>query len=161
MDADLLFYLTTLDGAPIRSPGFLHVGADGLAWDDVHSCWARLDVEREWILVRALIEDPEARVEWLFVSDVVAAMLLEWGLANGDSPVTIERAREVMLQPFPGGTHDDHIHLRTACSVDEAASGCVNTGPERPWLSYDMAWAPSTPLGELVHALDKPIETEM
>ena len=138
VDADLLFYLTTLWGAPVDSPGVVHVGADGIAEDEAHDRFLRFDVDREWLLVRALVEDPEARVQWLFVSDVVQAMLLEWAVARGDPAETIRRARAVMLQPRPGGVHDDHIHVRTSCSLDEVVAGCDPIGPRRPWLAYDL-----------------------
>jgi penicillin-insensitive murein endopeptidase len=138
LDADLLFYATTLDGAPVDSPGFVHFGADGIARDDAHARWLRFDVEREWLLVRSLLEDPEARVQWIFVSDVVHAILIDWALARGDSPETIERAEQVMLQPHPGGVHDDHIHVRTTCSPEETVAGCEPIGPRRRWLSYDL-----------------------
>ena len=105
--------MTTLDGAPVESPGFVHFGADGLARDEAHARWLRLDVERQWLLAKALLEDPDARIQWIFVSDVVQARLLEWALARGDSAETIARAREVMAQPSPGGVHDDHFHVRT------------------------------------------------
>jgi penicillin-insensitive murein DD-endopeptidase len=141
VDADLLFYVTTLDGAPVDSPGFIHVGADGLAQDEAHARWLRFDVEREWMLVRALLEDPEARVQWIFVSEVAEAMLLEWAISRGEPLETIARAQQVMLQPHPGGVHDDHIHVRTACSSAEVVAGCENIGPRRPWLTYD---APAT-----------------
>ena len=138
VDADLLFYVTTLDGAPVESPGFVHFGADGLARDEAHARWLRLDVARQWLLARALLEDPEARIQWIFVSDVVQARLLEWALARGDSSEAIRRAREVMAQPSPGGVHDDHFHVRTTCSPDEAVAGCEPVGPHRRWLAYDM-----------------------
>ena len=70
----------------------MHVGADGLARDEGHARWLRFDVEREWLLVRALLEDPDARVQWIFVSDVVQAMLVEWALARGDSAEIVARA---------------------------------------------------------------------
>jgi penicillin-insensitive murein endopeptidase len=119
----------------------VHVGADGIARDESGGRWLRLDVEREWLLVKALVEDPEARVQWLFVSDVVNALLVEWALSRGESSETIRRAREVMLQPKPGGIHDDHIHLRIACSPEEAVAGCEPIGPRRPWLDYALAGA--------------------
>ncbi len=137
VDADLLFYVTTLDGAPVESPGFVHFGADGLARDEAHSRWLRLDVERQWLLAKALLEDPEARIQWIFVSDVVQARLLEWALARGDSIETVVRAREVMAQPNPGGVHDDHFHVRTSCSPAEIVAGCESVGPRRRWLTYD------------------------
>jgi len=138
VDADLLFYVTTLEGASVESPGFVHFAADGIARDEAHGRWLRLDVEREWLLVRSLIEDPEARIQWVFVSDVVHALLVEWALSRGDSIETIRRACELMRQPDPGGIHDDHIHLRTACSPDEVVAGCDLVGPRRAWLAYDL-----------------------
>jgi penicillin-insensitive murein endopeptidase len=138
VDADLLFYVTTLDGEPVESPGFVHFGADTLARDEAHGRWLRLDVERQWLLAKAFIEDPTARIQWIFVSDVVKACLLDWALARGDSLETIRRAGEIMLQPHPGGVHDDHFHIRTACSPEEAVAGCEPVGPQRSWLAYDM-----------------------
>lgn len=138
VDIDLPFYVATLDGASVASPGFVHVGADGLARDEAHGRWLRLDVEREWLLVKELVEDPEARTQWLFVSDVVQALLLEWALARDEPLETIRRAQAAMLQPKPGGIHDDHIHLRVACSPEETATGCEGVGPRRWWLSYHL-----------------------
>jgi penicillin-insensitive murein DD-endopeptidase len=152
LDADLLFYLSTLDGAPVHSPGFVHFGADGIARDEAHQRWLRLDVARQWLLVRALLEDPQARVQWIFVSDVVKAMLVEWALARGDATETVRRAQEVMLEPHPGGVHDDHIHVRTACSPEEAVAGCTPSGPSRSWLVYDLPPAADND-AELVLAL--------
>jgi penicillin-insensitive murein endopeptidase len=137
VDADLLFYVTTLDGAPVDSPGFVHVGADGIARDESHERWLRLDVEREWLLVKALVEDPRARIQWIFVSDVVHAILIDWALARGDSIETLHRAQEVMLEPHPGGVHDDHA-----------------------WLSYELP--PPDDLDEdLALALLQPLETNV
>ncbi|MDB4998418.1 MAG: hypothetical protein JWM74_5850 [Myxococcaceae bacterium] len=133
-DADLLLYATTLEGAPVESPGFVHFGADGLAWDETSKRFLRFDVEREWLLVRALLEDPEARVQWLFSSRVIEAILLDWASARGEPAEIIWRASEVMLQPQPGGPHDDHLHARTACSDEDVAHGCEPSGPTRPWL---------------------------
>jgi penicillin-insensitive murein DD-endopeptidase len=147
----------TLDGAPVDSPGFIHVGADGIAHDDKHERWLRFDVDREWLLVKALLEDPEARIQWVFVSEVVEAMLLEWAIARGDSPEVIARAQSVMLQPSPGGIHDDHIHVRTSCSAEERVAGCETIGPQRPWLNYE----PSTPTEsdrDLALALFQPLD---
>jgi penicillin-insensitive murein endopeptidase len=157
VDADLLFYVTTLGGAPVDSPGFIHVGADGLAQDEAHARWLRFDVEREWLLVRALLEDPEARVQWIFVSQVAEAMLLEWAISRGEPLETIARAQQVMLEPHPGGVHDDHLHVRTACSADEVFAGCENIGPRRPWLAYD-APAPHESDADLALALMQPAD---
>jgi penicillin-insensitive murein endopeptidase len=158
VDADLVFYMTTLDGASVDSPGFISVGADGLAEDKAHGRWLRFDVEREWLLVRALVEDPQARIQWLFVSDVVQAMLVEWAVARGDPPETIRRAQSMMLQPNPGGVHDDHIHVRTTCAAEERVSGCEPIGPRRSWLADDLPTLQESDR-DLALAILQPFET--
>jgi penicillin-insensitive murein endopeptidase len=160
-DADLLLYMTTLDGAPVTTSSFVHVGNDGLAWDDGDKRFLRFDVEREWLLVKTLVEDPEARVQWLFVSKPVEAMLIDWARARGESGDTIVRAMDTLLQPgAPAQSHDDHIHVRIACDADEIAAGCEATGPVRPWIAVTDANAagdvPSTL--ELVQSLVLPID---
>jgi penicillin-insensitive murein endopeptidase len=160
VDADLLFYVTTLDGAPVESPGFVHVGADGLAEDEAHGRFLRFDVEREWLLVQALLEDPQARVQWVFVSDVVHAMLLEWAISSGAPAEIVQRAQRVMLQPNPGGVHDDHIHVRTTCSPEERVAGCEPIGPQRPWLAYDLPPDDESD-GELALSLMRPLDTAL
>ncbi|MGD0677221.1 MAG: penicillin-insensitive murein endopeptidase [Polyangiaceae bacterium] len=157
MDADLLFYVTTLEGAPVDSPGFVHFGSDGLARDEVGKRWLRLDVEREWLLIRTLLEDPDARIQWLFVSDVVQAMLVEWACARGESPEIVRRAQMTMAQPNPGGVHDDHVHVRTACSPEEVATGCQPAGPRRPWLQYDLPSVDDSD-ADLAQELARPID---
>lgn len=163
-DADLLLYMTTLDGAPVESPGFIHVGPDGLAFDDKSHRFLRFDVERTWLLVKFLVEDPEARVQWVFANRNVEALLLQWARARGESGETMYRAMEVMLEPHPGGPHDDHVHVRTACSPAEIAQGCEHTGPIRPWilaLDADKARSgpPPTSDWELLEAIFKPFGT--
>lgn len=157
-DADLLFYATTLEGAPVASPGFVHFGPDGLAWDPDHKRFLRFDVEREWLLVRALVTDPEARIQWVFVSRDVEAMLVEWARARGEPAEIVARAMDVMLQPKPGGVHDDHVHIRTACSPLEIVRGCEPTGPARPWLAAAETASPEpVSTDELVASILAPL----
>jgi penicillin-insensitive murein endopeptidase len=134
-DVDLLLFVSTLRGAPVASPGFVRFDADGLAWDDSQERFLRFDVERTWLLVKALLEDPEARVEWIFLSRPLQGLLLQWAMARGEPTETLLRAERVLLQPGPPAeVHDDHLHVRTGCDADEIAHGCEPTGPERPWI---------------------------
>ena len=161
-DADLLLYMTTLEGVPVTSTSFVHVAADGLAFDEQNDRFLRLDVEREWLLVKALVEDPDARVQWLFVSKPVEAILIEWARARGESGDTIVRAMDTLLQPGPPAqSHDDHLHMRIACDPGELAAGCEPTGPMRPWIAAaDGALASDLPSTlELVEALILPIDS--
>lgn len=165
-DADLLLYLQTLDGAPAASPGFVRIGPDGLGeeTDGNHGTgrYFRFDVEREWLLVRALLTDESARVQWIFIHDDLKAMLLEWARARGEPTELVWRAMQVMAQPRPGGLHDDHIHVRTACDPADVVHGCEPFGPVRPWLAIppflaaesdqELALAIVAPLGSLMLA---------
>lgn len=162
-DADLLLYTTTLEGAPVSSSGFVHVGTDGLAFDEEQKRFLRFDVERQWLLVKALVEDPDSRVQWLFVSKPVRAMLIEWARARGESGDTIVRAMDTMVQPGPPAqSHDDHIHVRIACDPDEIAAGCEPTGPVRPWIAAADVPRPSSndipSTLELVQSLVLPLD---
>lgn len=159
-DGDLVFYLTTLDGAPVSDHGFLHVGADGLAWDEAQKRYLRFDIEREWLLVKALLEDPEGRVQWIFIHHDLKALMLRWAEARGEPTEIVWRASQVMLQPNPGGLHDDHIHVRTTCSEEDVEDGCEPFGPVRPWLALPPAPPPADPVDDLVTALLAPIRAD-
>ena len=134
-DADLLLYVTTLEGAPVTSPGFVHVREDGLAWDEQKKRFLRFDVERQWLLLKALLEDDEGAVQFVFASRTIRAMLIRWAVARGEPTELVYRALTVLVQPQPGGEHDDHFHVRTACTPEEQDLGCEPSGPARPWLA--------------------------
>ncbi len=140
-DADLLLYFTTLGGVSVPSPGFVKVGADGLAWDPVDKRFLRLDVPRQWLLVRALAAHTEFRIQWIFVHRNIKALLLEWAMARNDDLQVVARAAELMQQPGGTGAHDDHMHIRTACTREEQDKGCEHSGPYRPWLEDSAAAA--------------------
>jgi penicillin-insensitive murein endopeptidase len=155
-DADLLLYVATPEGAKVTSPGFVHFGADGLGWDAERRRFLRFDVEREWLLIKALVEDDDARVQWIFLNHALAPMVIEWARAAGEPAATIRRAEEVLLEPRPGGAHDDHTHVRVACDDEEIAEGCEPSGPERPWFATRDAPTAPPSTDELVRELGAP-----
>ena len=133
-DADLLLYFQSLGGARVLSPEFIHVDTDGLARDTTSDRLLRFDVEREWLLVKTLVEDEELRVQWIFANHILEAMLIEWARAKGEPTETVKRAEDVMAEPHPGDPHDDHVHVRVMCTSEEELAGCEPNGPTRPWL---------------------------
>ncbi|MCC6553911.1 MAG: penicillin-insensitive murein endopeptidase [Polyangiaceae bacterium] len=142
-DADLLFYLLTPDGRSSRSPGFLRFAPDALAEvaptkdapaPSAGADFLRLDVERNWLLVKALVASEQANVQWLFVARWIEALIIEYALARGEDPELVWQAESVLLQPGDSAAHDDHIHMRVACTPDEAVAGCLGGGPYWPWL---------------------------
>ncbi len=133
-DVDLLFYFTTPEGVPVRAPGFVKVGPDGLANVHPSTDYVALDVPRTWRLVRALLESPELEVQWLFVSRPIEALLIDYARALGEPDELVWRAETVLQQPGDSLEHDDHLHLRAACTVEQAVRGCEGGGPRWPWL---------------------------
>ena len=65
-----------------------------------------------------------------------------------------------MLQPADSLPHDDHLHLRTACTPEEALVGCEGGGPYWPWLPPLPRLAPPESDDSLAIALFSPIEIE-
>src|SRR5258706_9813847 len=132
-DVDLLFYALTPAGAPIASPGFVRYEADGLAVVPGSDDYVRLDVAREWLLVKKLVNDSEIGVQFLFISRPLEALLMDYARARGEPLELQYRAQTVMLQPGDSLPHDDHLHLRIACSPDETQAGCSGGGPDWDW----------------------------
>jgi penicillin-insensitive murein DD-endopeptidase len=133
-DVDLLFHYMTPSGARVVAPGFIHVEADGLARVPDTGQILRLDVEHEWRVVRALVSAEDLGVQFLFVSRTVEALLVEYALALAEPLDLVLRAQSVMLQPGDSLPHDDHIHVRIACTVEELVAGCSGGGPYWEWL---------------------------
>ena len=79
-DVDLLFYLTDAAGRSQRGSGFFAFDERGIGYVAESTApvagLAFFDVERNWALVRALLLDPEAPVQWIFCADGIKARLL-------------------------------------------------------------------------------------
>jgi len=144
-DVDLLFLVTTPEGAPVPSPGFVRFEGDGLAHVQGSSDFVRLDVDREWRLLRSLLTSPEIGVQFLFVCHEVEALLIDHARALGEPDTLVWQAETVMLEPSDSLRHDDHVHLRIACSPDEAVTGCSGGGPRWQWLPQTLPARPLEP----------------
>ncbi len=134
-DVDILLMFTTLQGVPIEAPGFVKVGTDGLAeiGGKAGKSYVRFDVARTWQLVRGLVSSPHAEIGWIFIAEWLEAMVIQHARAKGEDPALIFRATAVMHQPRDAAPHDDHIHVRVACTFDEAVRGCVDGTPTWPF----------------------------
>jgi penicillin-insensitive murein DD-endopeptidase len=144
-DIDLLFYVTTPAGVTVRSPGFVAFDSDGLAALRVGASpptgYLRLDLERQWLLVKELLSSEEAAVQFMFVSHDIEALLIDYARARGEAPELVFRAETVLLEPGDSTSHNDHIHLRIACTPEEAVAGCEG-GPLWEWLPAELQLGP-------------------
>jgi penicillin-insensitive murein DD-endopeptidase len=160
-DVDLLLYLMTPDGRPLENHGFPRILADGLGKGGTKAApdLVRLDVERTWIMVKALVEDEEAQVQRLFVARWVEAQIIEYAVARGETDELVLRSAKLLVQPGDSSPHDDHIHVRIACTPEEEVAGCMGGGPRWPWL---LGWVSEAEAGdeELVAELAGPFDDD-
>lgn len=135
-DADVLFYVLDAAGHP-RSGIGAPIEPDGRGMDFRDLATAdddtpiALDVPRSWAFVEALVEDPAARLQRIFVAEHVRTLLLAHARSIPAAASTIARFEEVSCQPsYP---HDDHFHVRFFCTSEDVRLGCTEGAPIYPW----------------------------
>lgn len=141
-DVDLIFYVTDVAGRSRLGRGWLAYNRYGYAVERELAEGEGtpsgelffFDEVRNWWLVRTLVLDDEAAVQWIFASRGVKARLLRHAMAHENDPRALLRAAYVLQEPSNASPHDDHFHVRIYCTPRELAHGCVNQGPVWPWL---------------------------
>ncbi|MCB9661274.1 MAG: penicillin-insensitive murein endopeptidase [Sandaracinaceae bacterium] len=161
-DVDVLFYTLTAEGEPRPSVGApLDLAGRGVDFQDLSVAAddvpVQLDVVRTWAFVEALLSDPDAWVQRMFVARHLRQRLLRHGRRAGASRAVLRRFEQVACQP--GYPHDDHFHIRVFCSVDDLAAGCRDSGPMPPWHRARLASAGATPRMAGPERLRAPITT--
>jgi penicillin-insensitive murein endopeptidase len=126
-DVDLAFYVTDARSRPIHVNDYISFNGQGrpIAGGNV-----RFDVARNWSLVSALLDDPAVRVEHIFVSTPLRALLLAHARAIHARPMLLVRAQLVLHQPVRALPHSNHFHVRIACPSGDAQ--CVEGVRPRP-----------------------------
>jgi len=158
-DVDLLYFVINVYGQSVPSPGFVGIGSDGLAQVPASGHFVRLDVDRQWLLVRSLLTNLQVDLLWMFVSRDIEALLIEHARALGEPNDLVWRAEQVLHQPRDSAPHDDHMHLRIACSRLELVQGCEGGGPHWPWFgAAPIATEPDSNLSAMIGAEPGPSE---
>jgi len=102
----------------------------------------KIDVPRTWEAVKALLTDPETSVQWIFIGEPIAKLLLQHARRRREPAYLLERAATVMHQPSDAQTHMDHWHLRIFCASSDRHQGCIDRGPSR-WMKKELKYADS------------------
>ena len=123
-DVDLVLFYTDLAGKPLVNDTMHVFGDDGVAIGAA----VKLDVERTWAVVRALVTSTEAEVQRIFFYEPLALVLLDHARAIGEPDLIVERARAVLRQPGDSAKHNDHMHVRIFCPEADIPYGCVDAG---------------------------------
>jgi penicillin-insensitive murein endopeptidase len=125
-DADLLYYMRDKDGNPFE-PDAMHVfDSRGRARD---GSGITVDVPRTWLLVKDLTTAPEAVVQYIFMYEPIAELLIDHAKAIGEPPAVIAKVRRALRQPGDSARHDDHMHVRVYCAATDREYGCEDIGP--------------------------------
>lgn len=129
-DVDLIYYAIDRAGDPF--PPDEHMAAFGLdgratsAESPVAAAHIEerfFDLARNWALVESLATDADVRVERVFMADKVRGWLLAYAAATGVAEPVVARVRAVIGRPTDSTEHHDHMHVRIACSGEDAALG--------------------------------------
>ena len=175
-DADLAFYV--IDAITAER---VEVAPDLITFDDAgrsldHQGYL-FDVERNWALVKGLLDDNASQIQYLFVSEGLKALLIEHAMRQDEPEAILLQAADVLRQPTESLPHNDHFHLRLACDLNDRLRGCVDSGPRYAWgrwhedelAAYTQAMAealndPKTSVRlealEYVAAIDSPVGAE-
>lgn len=124
-DADLLFFRRDMDGKPVLTDDLLRFNGRGLGRYKGEKL--AFDVERNWALVKALLTNRRFgdRVVRIFVALPLKTKLIRYAERVEPRRSLVRRARWLLQEAKrPAGAHDDHLHLRIACSPRERAFGC-------------------------------------
>jgi len=149
-DADIAFYvIDAVTGEALdEAPDLVAFGDDGNSLGKEQLIF---DVERNWALAKALMRHPRAQIQYLFISEGLKAKLIEHAKQRGEPEDLIEQALGVLRQPTDSSPHNDHFHLRLTCDLADRVRGCVDRGPQWPWvdwhedelLTYTLAMKPA------------------
>ena len=124
-DADISFYVLDGAGHPVAPGAFVAFNGDGTARRP--NVGYRFDDTRNWELVARLVTDPDARVQFIFVSNQLRRRLLEEGARVHASRAVLDRAATVLGQPTVN-PHNNHFHVRIFCPPADRPSRISRSG---------------------------------
>lgn len=125
-DADVLYYMRDALGQPFEADAMHVFDQRGRARD---KSGLTIDVPRTWLLVKELVAAPEAPVQFIFMYEPIAQLLLEHATQIGEPAAVIAKVRLALKQPGDSARHDDHMHVRVYCSKADREFGCTDMGP--------------------------------
>ncbi len=128
-DADIAFAYVDQEGNPVDPDDLIPVDKKGESeWKGGH----RFDPVRTWTVVKALLSDDRVQIQYLFISNALKKMLLAHARSKGEPAALIQRADALLGQPGMALAHNDHLHIRIHCGVEDVVRGCVNQGRALP-----------------------------
>lgn len=128
-DIDLAIFALDKKGRSAKLTDFVKFNRTGRAQGGK----LRFDVKRNLSLVRALVMNRTATVQWIFIYRPLKNILLAHAEKTGVAKEVIERLRAVLRQPSDSAPHRDHFHVRLYCSAQDRLHGCLDRSPFHAW----------------------------
>ena len=132
-DVDILFYVVSPKGERKRARGFYEFDGQGRCLHQSCAGW-KFDVQRNWWLVRTLLWSKRPQVQYIFVSNPLKRLMLEYAKRRHEHPEILRRARRAMAEPGNSSPHADHFHVRVFCGKQDRVAGCRDGGPRWDWI---------------------------
>jgi len=141
-DADLIWYAVDEAGKPVAPADCMPTYGQGLWAGAPHVTPnvtfgaftpRRFDVRRNWALVRALLQDPDIEVQYMFAHNRLRRLILDHAAKLHEDEELLDRAETLLRQPGDSLPHDDHLHLRIFCAPSDRMHGCKDFGQLRWW----------------------------
>jgi penicillin-insensitive murein endopeptidase len=129
-DVDLAFLARTSSGSPASPDRLFHFNRKLDSTDSRTTM--TFDVPANWTLVEGLLTCPGADVQRLFIAAWLRKPLLDYAKKTKKPKAIQKRAAIFLAQPRNAMAHDDHLHLRIACTDEDASEGCLLPGRAPP-----------------------------
>lgn len=139
-DVDLLFYSLNDAGEIIRPRGVAYDGQGRAVKRDrsAEVIEDRLfDTHRNWLVLRSLIENADAHLQRVIVSEPLRTLMLDHARSRHEPAWIIERAGDVTCDSW--SPHDNHFHVRLFCTAEDYRRGCRDEYPLYPWRRTELA----------------------
>jgi penicillin-insensitive murein endopeptidase len=130
-DVDLLFFARNRAGRPVVADVMRRFGADGVSLPERGRAAIYFDDRANWSLVRAILENPVAEVESIFIADDLKQRLLDAAVAEAAPAELVAAAAVLLREPSRALPHDDHMHVRIYCAPSDLSLGCRDVGSLR------------------------------
>lgn len=155
-DADVAFYVRDTQRAFARMERLYHFDRSRQSTDAPERL--TFDVAANWAFVRALLQCRPDGIQHIFVADWLRQAMLEHAARTRMDKVKktvdkkklapmeaalVARAERILHQPPRALPHNDHLHVRIACSSEDLSEGCADASraPPEIWGSHPLARA--------------------
>jgi hypothetical protein len=128
-DVDIALLYQDAKGKALDPPELIALNDEGVAKVRPY----RFDAARAWVVVRALVTDPEVQVQYVFLAKPLKRLLIAQAASVREDPAVLRRAAAIVQQPVGAAPHNDHLHVRIYCSQLDVEGGCENSGVIHPW----------------------------